>query len=1533
MKVTLRINPDTLAKSTLILLVAVTISSPTLWLIETSAKFFMYIFEVCLIFLVSIIWFRLCTIQFMLKENSVNSLLDYLFVVSSLSLLFLNTYSLPTISSILVAIAASAFLPGYVFLRLVNFHCSRSYLETILLSFALSIPFTATIVFLLSPIENNVFQLSVFFVILSFLPIAKTRIKRTANNDAHILTFRLTDVILISLLLAFFAFVVLQLYPKMAWLGGWDIARLYSSALLSSKSPSALSTSLYPFFTAFQASVLTLSSSSMVVAKTSLACMSIVVVLSFFVMAKIFLEDLDSRFPPIATVIWFLFSGLGWIFFAVDKLLTPNTLQINRLYALVDKSYADIGYGLSPNLWLWFLPMTVSFTILFMLLYLLKRPNISRRSFVAIFSLGAVSLFFIHPSELVVLVVFLFVLAFIHPNLRLREAQISVTIGLVGAAILMLSLQISAAGVPYYLFGAMFTLSVLSYSITSIGHYKNWRSLFATKTLPIVIAISTFLLVVFLAGFFSWGFSTTPFTMGDVIESQFIPWLLYPVRIGIAGALALIGIIMVAKTPRYKPILVFACLLFLTLIMGRTVSILNQYFVTGYWEWRFLFFVFAAAAMLAPIAFSRIDGKSVLRWTRKRVLFSSILLATIVFAGFSSTFLTIEFQTIQTTSQNVEAETQVLPFFLDLIDKNADLSLLTTPQSGSISSLLPVSYAYSNLLPMIWSSRYPEVPMSILYGEKYPNSYIYLTKEDGQSITSSNNQAYLTQYLLQRLPTLLNSTNAQVLKLIEGVPPVSNSETVLVVPSSLESGQNIFLPYDVLSLSGYNYTTMLDSDPAIYKAQTVIFATDPFSTATSKIIDCLENNDGAKVMVFNTNGYGTLSSYFFKGNTQIDLKTNSTSRDLYIHSSTDYTNAQTTLSEAPIDRDFEFIIDNDLEENNVTVLSDDTQTEFWHSLVKSASSSIALSDQSKQLRKGSDSLQQIWKLSAYDWGKIEHSWASNQDWSNNDFLCFYFKGDNTGRRIEAGIYAPDSFNMQRWVFTDNFTDWRRFVLPLNKSSQGWQIGNPDLTQVRQIEFFVPLSEERAIDSAWYLDRVLLDTGRPIDFQISFTDQKSLKGISCYNGTGYEAVPYEINAQKEIPRNQFFYLDGQNGELFGEVDGPIATVTSTAGTSNLQMLFSLRLPPDDGADSYGSGISQTKFKIEFFSEEFNAQEISGKLGQSQLPTEIKVIPVLSKTGIDELSVYSTAQTKSPFAARALVGKGELIYVNIYPLVKAVNSSDILRSSLYSVLGNLLPLSSINLPKYDSKVTPWIMNDSVPFLIFANATLSGVVNTRSSSIVFPSEVTLEKIDPHTGTHELFLQKVTSLAGEAETSINVLASKVEINWGRGFYASLIVADPEIRIVDGNSLIIGLDNGSTIEFSPESSTTLSIDGAVNCFARTPLVQNEGNSIFERAYSLHSYYSDFRTLGEDLHFKGSIEFIASLSDAYSFATDVAYNGSVERQPPILRWDELKSLENSAPWLIFFASLFAVLLLTRRYPNVKIDVTRKTTEGKRKNKT
>ena len=149
-------------------------------------------------------------------------------------------------------------------------------------------------------------------------------------------------------IIAFFTNSLFSLYPALVFIPDSDIVRLYSESnkLFSS---SDLFVSDYPWFHFPMALVLQLSHVSMSIFQTGTAFLSILLICSFYIVAKSYLRKLDDRAPIISTVIFSVFSGFGWFYFLHKIIYSPDmqdTLQL--LQQSYGATYWDIGYGQIP---------------------------------------------------------------------------------------------------------------------------------------------------------------------------------------------------------------------------------------------------------------------------------------------------------------------------------------------------------------------------------------------------------------------------------------------------------------------------------------------------------------------------------------------------------------------------------------------------------------------------------------------------------------------------------------------------------------------------------------------------------------------------------------------------------------------------------------------------------------------------------------------------------------------------------------------------------------------------------------------------------------------------------------------------------------------------------------------------------------------------------------------------------------------------------------------------------------------------------
>lgn len=313
---------------------------------------------------------------------------------------------------------------------------------------------------------------------------------------------------------------------------------------------------------------------------------------------------------------------------------------------------------------------------------------------------------------------------------------------------------------------------------------------------------------------------------------------------------------------------------------------------------------------------------------------------------------------------------------------------------------------------------------------------------------------------------------------------------------------------------------------------------------------------------------------------------------------------------------FEFYLKNNLEEMNPSVLYDDNE-EIW-SVYRDGSGSfdINLSEELNEKIKGASSLKVAVTSGTYASIGYQINFASLQDWSNKEFLCWYFYGMNSGLIIKARI-IDNNGNWGEWNFTDNFTGWKRFVKPLLKRDSQSDT-NPNLSQISTLRFYFNPSSI----STYYHDRTLIDIGQWIKVEVNVPNKLRSVHSSYSYPKGY-LYTWDISTQSwkkcwefycELSSDNFYlmdgtrlidiyssspsyrrgqvgYLEGMRGETKsnwradGATDSPKYIKYLSAYGCKQRLGFAVKLPPDDGQASSNYGISQAKLKLEVYYDNY------------------------------------------------------------------------------------------------------------------------------------------------------------------------------------------------------------------------------------------------------------------------------------------------------------------------------------------------------------
>jgi len=351
-------------------------------LLEDSIKYSLYIFA---IFLTVILLVLLLKSDYNLKFRIpyLKKIIDYFFIISSLIVFVSNLDSRLAFDAVFYfTIIISFFLPGWILLRILGIdHINKKPSGVLLLSFVCSLGLTPLIFFLTTILHSDsVLIQSGIFLVVSLLPLLKDSLRKLSKEEQNDFSFNsykisVFDILILVWVFVFFIFIISNLYPQMNENPYLDIYRHSSISEQIGLTPNLVKTN-YPWYYFNLASVNELSSTPFF--QNGGAYLSIMVIFSFYVMSKSYLRDIHKRAHHIAIIFFFVFSGLGWLFFIQQNLsMLGESNYLDILRSVNQVTYWDTLNGQGPWLWFWLRPITLGFTIFFALLYIMKQVRTS----------------------------------------------------------------------------------------------------------------------------------------------------------------------------------------------------------------------------------------------------------------------------------------------------------------------------------------------------------------------------------------------------------------------------------------------------------------------------------------------------------------------------------------------------------------------------------------------------------------------------------------------------------------------------------------------------------------------------------------------------------------------------------------------------------------------------------------------------------------------------------------------------------------------------------------------------------------------------------------------------------------------------------------------------------------------------------------------------------------------------------------------------------------------------------------------------
>lgn len=870
----------------LVLVVASTISLFTLWLIESWIKYILYLLEVALIVIIWLILgnynIRVGSKKIVIKRMNSALVPDLLLIAGSLALIFFEYYGIEeSIVQLVVAMILTAFLSGHALLNIFGLNKHFSKLELLVFSYVVGFSFSAILLYGGLPFASTV-RNTVMCIVFLFLGVfsAFKHVASPSKASRKSLT-RSVDLLPILLAVVFYTISWVSMYPQFAVLSGTDISRHFSGSIVLSRTPDLHIETAYLLHHSYQSAFISLSNGSLVPVQTMLVFLNVMLPLAFYVMAKEYLEKVDRRLPVLSTVFWTFFSGFAWTYVAKLKMTTPSLTELQYLITAADATYRGTIYLAQP--FLWFIPFSVSLMLLFVSLYFLRRIDLPKTTYMSLFSLLIAVSYLTHVTEATFFALFLSIYTAFSRNkeLRMDDALISTIVGFVSAALVLCVVSFSS----FRFFQSPSNLLSLALPVVACSAALLVRRFGVNRVIPNLsitrAPILRSLLVVsllsaYIVAFPAWALPGARFGMWQVDEIGIVPWFMYPVILGVSGILAILSLFcLTEQRKKFAPLSIFVALFFLSPAFGRAISIVNaNFFVSGYWERRFLPFVFLAACMLAPIPLLEI-----LRRLRSNSMVKKgaamMLVSLVVFCGMQSSFYVVEYHSICTGlgDQPTESEFEALEYMRDVFesDPRAWVVTVTRRSYDTVVFSAPADRLVNS--QVLYTSGTPELCLSVLFRASYlGHPYLYLHQVDLDFLKNYSG-GWLVSHLVPTLPLVFSNNEVKIYNISRVFPAVMDSDTVLVVPfnEASESNPGYLYVYDMLSQAFINYSVAYDLDPLIWQAKTLILGFDPpldvdYSSAaqTVRMYDYWKYvESGGNITVFNTNGYGVVSEQLF----------------------------------------------------------------------------------------------------------------------------------------------------------------------------------------------------------------------------------------------------------------------------------------------------------------------------------------------------------------------------------------------------------------------------------------------------------------------------------------------------------------------------------------------------------------------------------------------------------------------------------------------------------------------------------------------
>lgn len=1405
-------------------ILAASFCSFTLWILDFPYK---YVFYVLQIFTALILFSAVRRRSIKIGIKAETSIFKYLRQVANelsvalllavLSILMLvDVFKMVPILRLIIALLLSSFLPGYVLLSQWRSFLSLSFLERIILSYLTGFSLVSVMTFILNTVLHHHYWSEInllLFVLLGFSCAIKGLVRKKPHRPmVHRKLFSSPiDFFGVIVILLFFLTATFCLFPDFTLMPGTDISdhHGYSQALV--RTPRLRGLSAYLFFDLWLGFLYKISDVGIVLMQTALQLLNFMPILAFYMMARKHLEHIDRRLPLVSAIFWTIFSSLGWLYVAHLK-LSNYTSQFSILCDAAGKTYNSTIYATGL-----FIrgndPTGFTFVFLFVFLSILSRKKLEKIEYLGLFPFLFVSWYAIHRIEFLIFSIFVALYHLIKSRdkrTHMREKiLISALLGFAGIGIIEFTAPL--------LFSPLMTRT----KNTFVAHLAE-----ITSTLLVVFSIA--LSRTSMAGTF---LHMVRCKLSS--KSKEISWLLfYLFFLSLFGWMLLVKdfslstVIPIRNVPWY----------FYSLLLGISgfVSVAGVYYWLSNSESRpslglFIFFGLFALVFGKLITILKMNFIDLPYWENRVLRLISI--STAILSSLFVIYLSARISTVWKGKKRL-IQTSTVAFLISLI-----------VLSGTTATILCCEYGYYRVRSNTLSKEELEARKALqAMLEKNPYSIVSVISQRSKNLVESSTAPRIPLEWLSREVT---SPTSMIYMLSR------TEKDWTTIPYNLIHHRYLYLSREdqeyVQLILGQTYLNqILPYLPLVFNNSEASIYELPYSA--SPLLDA----DVALIEPFTR--LPQLSNYHF-------------------------THALPSLS--PYNYTVRYDLDSDIWRKNCLVLSfDPKQRDISLTILRfdGVDDYVEILNSPSIDITGPISIEVCFKL------KETHESTSSRkvlvDKSNPT-------GTYSGGGFILSLEENGRLTFSKTDGTKNIANppqpnWDQVATNLNVwHSDVWYhvtVVWDGTTNQNSMEIYINGeldAQDTAYQSSIKANDYNLTVGGSQIHKSLFSGE--MRDLRIYNRALSHNEVRHNHKESDDPVTNGLQLWLPMDEKKG------STAYDKSGNENDGMIYEaehvsqrfLREPEEYMAyiRSGGKVIVANTNGYGFFSESIGlsmygnhtASEIKGSYVIEIPDVTVPTIQVGQEGEV--LSNYIYDQNKeSPLAVRKQIGEGEIIYLNIYPLINFLTEAENQRerSAIYLSLGKILQTSNITLRSRENPVRD-------VYYIFKRARLDGNVTLTAKSLLLPQEMINSSVVSYEG-EEIFGSFMFTIEDLEELSISL--ESAELSEGEGLYTKIVTeGNITVNFVGQNRITvrsikreITLNNVTQITFNPEKSMKI--------YVLLPNFQVNGNITLEE---------EGRQTDSDLiYINGEAEFSIFYSDAFTMSSSITGKFNTE----IVKLDE-----------------------------------------------